>query len=1234
MSLPQIYTPIYNLGMLQPYQEVGQVLNMDQLRMQTIERQLQWIYTLFGNGIIDNNPLSPSWQIQTVPGDTTGTKIQISPGQGHVAWVYCVTTSPFQITLPVVSATTTFWIYATPTPTSPSDGSVNFVTLTQEVTNEPNTYIGLGGVIASNTNGVQSLTIENNAAYGRVDISLFNSIAAIVNAHHHLGGSANPSQINLQTEVQNKLSGSYIDFLDANDITQGTFDPDRFPPIPHSSLLRIGVLTHPELDSLVDAIEYDTESRLSDLGIANLLILGLAFKRQSGLDTLDAASINEILYVPGVTPDSFSAYYESFAGYGLDGILAPFVPSYIPLAEIDKVNRRIVGTAYTIPASDYITWTTEADFNLAIQTAQGISSSAVSNIQVADIGNGAIELSFPLNYRGVATTDLANWTTGYYFNDELTKTPTSPFPTVVNDNYSVTRYIYQSFSQAQDWSGDDTLEVGFNIAAGSEIGNLSMFLILSTPVSNQNVFLTGSNTEVNLGLSKRVEIYAGDLPAASGLTYVTNLLNFVNTTSQLTQVVGVGFSYGTSSGWDLPEAQFSLYVPDASQIPNASVVAERALLPDVTSAIFIWNTTIYADIGVLTFRFDSNYLSTQFNSVSFDIDSSAVALINNVTVQTRVANDPQSLLSATLYPLTNITVSGDLVSGQVSGLGNIGQYIDIVVTLTAATNLLSTPIVDDLSLSFLSPGASNSKIWDQQIAPTPQDINAWSKADTFSNIAMVPNSPVGPVALQIADASSVGDYTYIRGNSICINSDDGSITETVLHSGASLYATPMQVWNGGASLGLSSPSAYWQLPDGGVVIADTLNDRVVQLDAQDNFVRAIQGNIRLMTSTEPLVALTAVFNPRLGLLWITFSQNVTVANKTVMSISCGSDVISFANAGINVIPFNPDAQGKSATLVASFSAAQVAQIMAWTNPVSVLLGAGAVANAGTSTGLPPVGGSGSGSGGSSGGSGGGSGGGGGPSGLSLPPKEGFMMMGSCGFPTWFIPLYEPRGTGDFAGVTTCPYSASGSTLPAPAAPSSGSSIWSTTTTQLQGPGGQIGSVTLPVVIGEIVFDFMFNPISIQLNASNDWIVGTAGGYSVISYDQFSNQLYNLSNILVPFQAGYLGSAWELSNKNVLVAVPGSSTSTTPQGAVLVYNVPQGNALVTQAYFYGDAVSAVPTADESEFWVAVNDRAGNGQTSRVVRVNTTGRIDWIWGVGILSKPTGLALLPNSSLAVAD
>ena len=293
-------TNVYKLGYLEAYQSVGEVIDMDERRFRTIEAQTYAIYTIFGNGVLDDDPLNPSWRIQSVPGDETGQIVQITSGQGHVAWKSARTTSTVQVKLPPPTGATTgnvytFWIYARANETTHDKRTVDFVASTVEI-DDPDNYIGLGAVVVDYSVNPPVVTCYNDADHGRVNISLFDTLADLINKHKHIGGANNPSRIDLGLHVQGKLDGSFVENLDLDTVTSGNLAPERLPTISHTILTDIGTLTHPEIDSLLESLDNPSGYRLSDLHIANLLQLVLALKKQSGLSDIDEKLINAIFF--------------------------------------------------------------------------------------------------------------------------------------------------------------------------------------------------------------------------------------------------------------------------------------------------------------------------------------------------------------------------------------------------------------------------------------------------------------------------------------------------------------------------------------------------------------------------------------------------------------------------------------------------------------------------------------------------------------------------------------------------------------------------------------------------------------------------------------------------------------------------------------------------------------------------------------------------------------------------
>ena len=97
-------TPIYGFGYIEPNQDLSENIDLDELRFRAIENQMYNLYQIFKNGIIESDPNTPSWRIQTYANDFKFTKISVTSGQGFVSYKAARTTSPKDISLPIIPA--------------------------------------------------------------------------------------------------------------------------------------------------------------------------------------------------------------------------------------------------------------------------------------------------------------------------------------------------------------------------------------------------------------------------------------------------------------------------------------------------------------------------------------------------------------------------------------------------------------------------------------------------------------------------------------------------------------------------------------------------------------------------------------------------------------------------------------------------------------------------------------------------------------------------------------------------------------------------------------------------------------------------------------------------------------------------------------------------------------------------------------------------------------------------
>jgi len=106
-----------------------------------------------------------------------------------------------------------------------------------------------------------------------------------------------------------------------------------------------------------------------------------------------------------------------------------------------------------------------------------------------------------------------------------------------------------------------------------------------------------------------------------------------------------------------------------------------------------------------------------------------------------------------------------------------------------------------------------------------------------------------------------------------------------------------------------------------------------------------------------------------------------------------------------------------------------------------------------------------------------------------------------------------------------------------------------TTTLIAPPkSGQTVAQTTPIELtmltGPIYYANIFNPISVMVNNSYQYIVAQPFVNSIVAfdYDTANSVLWTLPSTLVSFNSDLLGSAYELNNGNILVATPSQSST--------------------------------------------------------------------------------------------
>jgi len=253
-------------------------------RWQTLDAQLSALYNVLGNGVLDGWNLLPS----------SGLSIVVSAGSGNISLVSVSSTS--SVSLTGLTPNTRSYIYAALTQTSYWDQSVSFNALSSLDTSGRLLYLGY---VDTNLDSVTGVNMDN-----RTNLGFINSIIELISEHRHIGGTENPSPVNLATDVQGIISQNNLPDLDASIVKTGTLDSDRLPLIDHiTKLTNQGTLTHAQLDSFVEALSITNPTLMGETSTVNLLQLILAIKHI--YPDIDEYLVNEIAYIPGISPDSY-----------------------------------------------------------------------------------------------------------------------------------------------------------------------------------------------------------------------------------------------------------------------------------------------------------------------------------------------------------------------------------------------------------------------------------------------------------------------------------------------------------------------------------------------------------------------------------------------------------------------------------------------------------------------------------------------------------------------------------------------------------------------------------------------------------------------------------------------------------------------------------------------------------------------------------------------------------------
>lgn len=890
------YTNIYRLFYLSPGQNTSHVVAEDQKRFLAMETLIFHLYSIFGNGVLSG------WEIRE---ELSGLNLIITPGSGHIGFKSAMTISDTSIELPITTNTIIgeeglkFYIYAKETKYTSIDRSVDFFASTNLIPiGEPNFdaeelgleevgpggIIGIGEVIVKEieVDGITTFTIEDPTYETRDTLGIFASLDRYIKNHLHVGGANQPSKINLYRHVMGKLSGRHVEWINASLIKKGKISNDRLPAFDHNELMSIGVLSHSEIDTLlelvINKIDGEDKHALGDIAIANLLKL-LAFLKHE-YSEIDNTLINTIVYIPLIEKE-----------------LDPLIDAEHTTATIDVIEQEIQGTQASNMGSDTVFWNTKEKF----EAARNEDINRSHNIIITEEG---VSLNIPLNLSTVystATMNAEDWitivadlenNTSIIHNEE-----DGDINFLMDGNAGIFAIKYfldasSQYRQAQSWDGSTKLEFSIKLEADEELetryshGNIFFFLIGRPPIANPvfkgyvNQSIPNPNGGSDIPINPGVMILAND-EYTDGYKHIRIEIDDNNFNSN--NVQGIGFYTTLDAGWD-GRYNFSFQINQPHHYEMIPQVSNYLGQYDSFGFIdmYRYNDIYYNNYGDIIFVYTANQ-EVFWDNISYNATLPNVEIGESprIIIKTSVGNSEFEALNGKFTTI-------DPYDGSINQ--NNSLYIAIWVQLYGGgekDKKIVSPVLHSLRLFYsISSGDFSKQEW--------INYDDWSgKTGGYNNIEIIDDDID---YIKIENSNYVNSIYFIEKNSIKTIDENKLDISSLGSSGENMPLSPIQSFYNLGN-GFLEPKQVTKLTNSGYLIADTGNDRIIETDSNFVPVRIVQGNTYLSLTNKDLVWLTTTYNKELGQLALTFSQRVDLSNfdLTKIVLTCGANVLNLGN---------------------------------------------------------------------------------------------------------------------------------------------------------------------------------------------------------------------------------------------------------------------------------------------------------------------------------------------------
>lgn len=855
----------------------------------------------------------------------------------------------------------------------------------------------------------------------------------------------------------------------------------------------------------------------------------------------------------------------------------------------------------------------------------GFGTNAILGVAATTFGigdtsltSGGITLEKPFSYIGLANTSVSGaFPDNWYIGEVITQGTT-----IQADD--IDRYNYTIFSQLPTIDRD-TVAVALQTIneefPSFSLGKIDCYLIFQDDSSEgtETIFNLSSNANrSSIRISNLVTVRL----EGSTLTNFNNFFNLSQFTSEIdTEIIGFGFKWSTNSGWANADVlNLGWYLPQfntTTLYTNHPTVLQYRQANGLQDAVFLFNSNRYSQSGYFVFRFDSGSAgNAEFNyaifSFSEPLNSGNESEIN---FYYRVSDTLDQLNSNRNFQEYDYDVNTGIISGSELGINQTARYIDLIFELNSSSDYLAAPVISSISLYYSVYGQNLGVIYDT-------DVNnaviiqyprfKWSQGEEVNIlVSPVQNNNTQSYQIGIANSSDVGKYIYLSAENLVLSTSDGEET-LVVDVNNSLYLSPYQVFTS-SSPGLLNPQHYISNDNDGYFIADTDNDRILEVDENGAVSRAIQGNIRLSRSDRDFVVTGAYYNTELRMIFVLFSQHINLPQNYQAQLSVFvngnsyllTDPVYFVLTDMGLYKINSNS--KSATFYASVT--DDLDTILTENPSSAYF---QIQN---TSDTPP---------------------------FEIPTtgrSDGYDLEDdTITYNRYQFGEFSPNGS---VGVgTILNYSSNlvfnvvDPTIFALNNDTPSDVLLSYTEENQEPPYSNFYSI--PIQVFPVYIDNIFKPIYLDYTDNSVLVATTVGNASIRAYNSSFESQYSVSLTKFSFNEKLGGSVYvldrtELDLGNILLVAEPTNGITTIVGRVSVYDRNK-NIIINHFDYRGfDTVKALP--DGEDYLILLHDRQASGLRSKLIKVSPDGRINYSL-TNVFTRPVSLDIKENEQYYVTD